>query len=102
VVGQVDGPHRKDGIAGQAHQQQPLIAGRHGFSQGSGPSQAGTLTSPLPGALACLRAIESIAKARVPIRSCLMVAAIKKKAQLENQWAFKIKYNVMIKRILYH
>jgi hypothetical protein len=28
--------------------------------------------------LACLRAIESIAKARVPIRSCLMVAAIKK------------------------
>jgi hypothetical protein len=29
--------------------------------------------------LACLRAIESIAKARVPIRSCLMVAAIKKR-----------------------
>jgi hypothetical protein len=58
VVGQVDGPHRKDGIAGQAHEQQPLGAGGrqgpgvwlcrggepgkglgwgHGFSQGSRP-----------------------------------------------------------------
>jgi hypothetical protein len=45
VVGQVDGPHRKDGIAGQAHKQQPLGAGGYGFSQGSGPSEAGTLTS---------------------------------------------------------
>jgi hypothetical protein len=72
------------------------------FKQGSGPSQAETLTSLLPGALACLRAIGRIAKARVPIRTCLMVAAIKKKAQLENQWAFKIKCNVMIRRILYH
>jgi len=72
VVGQIDGPHRKDGIAGQAHQQQPLVAGgrqgpgvwlgrggepgrglgwEQGFSQGSRPYQAGTLTRLPPLAL---------------------------------------------------
>jgi hypothetical protein len=72
VVGQVDGPHRKDRIAGQAHEQQPLGAGGqqgpgvwlcrggepgrglglgHGFSQGSRPFQAGTLTRLQPLAL---------------------------------------------------